>query len=124
MRASQMLLPTVKEDPAGAEAVSHKLMVRAGLVRQLAAGVYVFLPSGWRVMQKIAGIIRQEMDAIGCQEMLMPVINPAEIWRESGRWDKVGEELFRFKDRKDADMALAMTHEEVVTWLAARANSS
>jgi len=120
MRASQMLLPTVKEDPAGAEAVSHKLMVRAGLVRQLAAGVYVFLPAGWRVMQKIAGIIRQEMDAIGCQEMLMPVINPAEIWRESGRWDKVGEELFRFKDRKDADMALAMTHEEVVTWLAAR----
>ena len=120
MRASQMFLPTVKEDPAGAEAVSHKLMVRAGLVRQLAAGVYVFLPAGWRVMQKIAGIIREEMDAIGCQELLMPVINPAEIWRESGRWDKVGEELFRFKDRKDADMALAMTHEEVVTWLAAR----
>jgi len=120
MRLSQMLLPTVKEDPAGAEAVSHKLMVRAGLVRQLAAGVYVFLPAGWRVMQKIAGIIRHEMDAIGCQELLMPVINPAEIWRESGRWDKVGEELFRFKDRKGADMALAMTHEEVVTWLAAR----
>ena len=91
MRLSQMLLPTVKEDPAGAEAVSHKLMVRAGLVRQLAAGVYVFLPAGWRVMQKIAGIIRHEMDAIGCQELLMPVINPAEIWRESGRWDKVGE---------------------------------
>ena len=120
MRASQMLLPTVKEDPAGAEAVSHKLMVRAGLVRQLAAGIYVFLPAGWRVMQKIAGIIREEMDAIGCQELLMPVINPAEIWRESGRWDKVGQELFRFKDRKDADMALALTHEEVVTWLAAR----
>jgi len=120
MRASQFLLPTVKEDPAGAEAISHKLMLRAGLVRQLAAGVYVFLPAGWRVMQKIAAIIREEMTAIGCQEILMPVINPAEIWQESGRWNKIGDELFRFKDRKGADMALAMTHEEVVTWLAAR----
>ena len=120
MRASQMLLPTVKEDPAGAEAISHKLMVRAGLVRQLAAGIYVYLPAGWRVMQRIAAIIRGEMDAIGCQEMLMPVINPAEIWRQSGRWDAIGGELFRFKDRKGADMALAMTHEEVITWLAAR----
>jgi len=120
MRASQLLLPTVKEDPAGAEAISHKLMVRAGLVRQLAAGIYVYLPAGWRVMQKIAAIIRSEMDAIGCQEMLMPVINPAEIWQQSGRWDAIGGELFRLKDRKGADMALAMTHEEVVTWLAAR----
>jgi prolyl-tRNA synthetase len=120
MRASQLLLPTVKEDPAGAEAISHKLMVRAGLVRQLAAGIYVYLPAGWRVMQKIAAIIRDEMDGIGCQEMLMPVINPAEIWQQSGRWDTVGGELFRFKDRKGADMALAMTHEEVVSWLAAR----
>jgi prolyl-tRNA synthetase len=120
MRASQLLLPTVKEDPAGAEAISHKLMVRAGLVRQLAAGIYVYLPAGWRVMQKIAAVIREEMNAIGCQEMLMPVINPAEIWQQSGRWDAIGGELFRFKDRKGADMALAMTHEEVITWLAAR----
>jgi prolyl-tRNA synthetase len=120
MRVSQLLLPTVKEDPAGAEAVSHKLMVRAGLVRQLAAGIYVFLPAGWRVMQKIEQIIREEMDAIGCQEMLMPVLQPAELWQESGRWDAIGEEMFRLKDRKRADMALAMTHEEVVTWLAAR----
>ena len=120
MRASQLLLPTVKEDPAGAEAISHKLMVRAGLVRQLAAGIYVYLPVGWRVMQKVAAIIRDEMDAIGGQEMLMPVINPAEIWQQSGRWDAIGGELFRFKDRKGADMALAMTHEEVITWLAAR----
>ena len=120
MRVSQLLLPTVKEDPAGAEAVSHKLMVRAGLVRQLAAGIYVYLPAGWRVMQKIEQIIREEMDAIGCQEMLMPVIQPAEIWQESGRWDAIGDEMFRLKDRKGADMALAMTHEEVVTWLAAR----
>ncbi len=120
MRVSQLLLPTVKEDPAGAEAVSHKLMVRAGLVRQLAAGIYVFLPAGWRVMQKIEQIIREEMDAIGCQEMLMPVMQPAEIWQESGRWDAIGGEMFRLRDRKGADMALAMTHEEVVTWLAAR----
>ncbi len=120
MRASQLLLPTVKEDPAGAEAISHKLMVRAGLVRQLAAGIYVYLPAGWRVMQKIAAIIREEMNAIGCQEILMPVLNPAEIWQQSGRWDAIGDELFRLKDRRGTSMALAMTHEEVVTWLAAR----
>ena len=120
MRASELLLPTVKEDPAGAEAVSHKLMVRAGLVRQLAAGIYVYLPAGWRVMRKIEAIIREEMDAIGCQEMLMPVLQPAEIWQESGRWDAIGDEMFRLKDRKGTDLALAMTHEEVVTWLAAR----
>ena len=120
MRASQLLLPTVKEDPAGAEAESHKLMVRAGLIRQLAAGVYVFLPAGWRVMRKIEAIIRDEMESIGCQEMLYPVINPAEIWQQSGRWEAIGDELFRFKDRKGTDMVLAMTHEEVVTWLAAR----
>jgi prolyl-tRNA synthetase len=120
MRVSDLLLPTVKEDPAGAEAVSHRLMIRAGLIRQLGAGIYVYLPAGWRVMQKIREIIRQEMDAIGCQELLMPVINPADIWQESGRWSEIGDELFRFKDRKGSDMALAMTHEEVITWLAAR----
>lgn len=120
MRFSQLLLPTVKEDPAGAEAVSHKLMVRAGLVRQLAAGIYVYLPVGWRVLQKVASVIREEMDAIGCQEMLMPVLQPAEIWEQSGRWDAIQEEMFRLKDRKGADMTLAMTHEEVITWLAAR----
>jgi len=120
MRLSQLLLPTVKEDPAGAEAVSHKLMVRAGLVRQLAAGIYVYLPAGWRVMQKIEQIIREELDAIGCQEMLMPVLQPAEIWQESGRWQAIGGEMFRLKDRKGADMVLAMTHEEVITWIAAR----
>ncbi|HJW74088.1 MAG TPA: proline--tRNA ligase [Thermoleophilia bacterium] len=120
MRATRLLLPTVKEDPAGAEAVSHRLMVRAGLVRQLSAGVYVFLPAGWRVMQKIGAIIREEMNAIGGQEMLMPVVNPAEIWQQSGRWYDIGDELFRLKDRRGSDLALAMTHEEVVTWLAAR----
>ena len=120
MRASQFLLPTVKEDPAGAEAASHKLMVRAGLIRQLAAGIYVFLPAGWRVMRKIEAVIREEMESIGCQEMLYPVLNPAEIWQQSGRWQAIGDELFRLKDRKGTDMVLAMTHEEVVTWLAAR----
>jgi len=120
LRASQLLLPTVKEDPAGAEAASHKLMVRAGLVRQLAAGVYVFLPAGWRVMRRIEAIVREEMEAIGCQEMLYPVLNPAEIWQQSGRFQSIGDELFRLKDRKGTDMVLAMTHEEVVTWLAAR----
>jgi prolyl-tRNA synthetase len=120
MRLSQMLLPTVKEDPAGAEAVSHKLMVRAGLIRQLGAGIYVFLPAGWRVMRKIEAIIRHEIDAIGCQEILMPVLNPADIWQQSGRWSDIGEEMFRLKDRKGSDMALAMTHEECTTWLAAR----
>ncbi len=119
MRASQLLLPTVKEDPAGAEAASHKLMVRAGLIRQLAAGIYIFLPAGWRVMRRIEAIVREEMEAIGCQEMLYPVVNPAEIWQQSGRWQSIGDELFRFKDRKGTDMVLAMTHEEVVTWLAA-----
>jgi prolyl-tRNA synthetase len=120
MRASRLLLPTVKEDPAGAEAVSHKLMVRAGLVRQLGAGIYVFLPAGWRVMQKVEQIIREEMDAIGCQELLMPVLHPAEIWQESGRYDEIGDEMFRLTDRKGSPMVLAMTHEEVITWLAAR----
>jgi prolyl-tRNA synthetase len=120
MRISQMLLPTVKEDPAGAEAVSHKLMVRAGLVRQLSAGIYVYLPAGWRVMQKIAAVIRQEMDAIGCQELLMPVINPAELWELSGRYNEIGDELFRLKDRKGSPLVLAMTHEECITWIASR----
>ncbi len=120
MRASRLLLPTVKEDPAGAEAVSHKLMVRAGLVRQLGAGIYVFLPAGWRVMRKVEQIIREEMDAIGCQELLMPVLHPAEIWQESGRYDEIGDEMFRLTDRKGSPMVLAMTHEEVITWLAAR----
>jgi len=95
-------------------------MVRAGLVRQLAAGIYVFLPAGWRVMRKIEAILREEMDAIGCQEMLMPVMHPAELWQDSGRWHDIGDEMFRLKDRKGADMALAMTHEEVVAWVAAR----
>src|SRR2546427_368751 len=120
MRLSKSVVPTLREDPADAEAISHKLMLRAGLVRQLAAGIYVWLPLGQRVLDRINAIIREEMNAIGGQEMTMPVLHPAEIWRDSGRWDAIGPEMFRLKDRNDRDMCLAMTHEEVIAWLAAR----
>src|SRR5438046_2101333 len=121
MRLSKSLVPTLREDPADAEALSHKLMLRAGLVRQLAAGIYVWLPLGQRVLDRINAVIRAEMNAIGGQEMTMPVLHPAEIWRDSGRWDAIGPEMFRLKDRNDRDMCLGMTHEEVIAWLAARA---
>jgi prolyl-tRNA synthetase len=120
MRLSKSLVPTLREDPADAEALSHKLMLRAGLVRQLGAGIYVYLPLGTRVIDKVSTIIREEMNAIGGQEITMPVIQPAEIWRESGRWEAIGEEMFRLKDRAGRDLCLGMTHEEVVAWLAAR----
>jgi prolyl-tRNA synthetase len=120
MRLSRSLVPTLREDPADAEALSHKLMLRAGLVRQLAGGIYVWLPLGQRVLDKINAVIREEMNAIGGQEMTMPVLHPAEIWRETGRWDAIGAEMFRLKDRNDRDMCLGMTHEEVIAWLAAR----
>ena len=120
MRWSRSLIPTLKEDPADAEAISHRLMVRAGYVRQLAAGIYVFLPLGQRVISKINAIIREEMNAIGGQEITMPVILPAELWQQSGRWDTIGGEMFRFKDRNQRDMCLGMTHEEVIAWLASR----
>jgi prolyl-tRNA synthetase len=114
-RLSQYFLPTEKQAPADAEALSHKLMVRAGLVRQVGAGLWSWLPAGWRVHQRIVQIVREEIDAIGGQEMLMPVLNPAELWQRSGRYHAIGDELFRLKDRRGADMVLAMTHEEVVT---------
>src|SRR5438552_3714651 len=120
MRLSKSLVPTLRDNPTDAEALSHKLMLRAGLVRQLAAGIYVWLPLGQRVLERINAIIREEMNAIGGQEMTMPVLHPAEIWRDSGRWDTIGPEMFRLKDRNDRDMCLAMTHEEVIAWLAAR----
>ncbi len=119
MRYSRMFIPTLKEAPAEAEAISHKLMVRAGFVRQLAAGLYIYLPLGIRVMEKINRIIREEMNAIGGQEVTMPVLNPAEVWQQTGRWDVIGDEMFRLKDRGGRDMCLAMTHEETMTWLAA-----
>jgi prolyl-tRNA synthetase len=114
------LIPTLREDPADAEAVSHRLMVRAGLVRQLAAGIYVYLPLGLRVLDKVNAIIREEMNRIGGQEITMPVLHPAEIWQQSGRWDAIGAEMFRLKDRYGRDMCLGMTHEEVIAWIASK----
>src|SRR5579884_199690 len=113
-RASKLFLPTLRDAPADAEAVSHKLLVRGGFIRQVAAGVWTFLPLGWRVHLKIERIIREEMDAIGCQEMLMPVLTPVELWHATKR-DFI-DELFRLKDRKGADYVLPLTHEETVTF--------
>ena len=118
-RLSEYLLPTEREPPADAEALSHRLLVRAGLIRQVGAGLWTWLPAGWRTHQRIVQIIREEMDAIGGMEMLMPILQPAELWRRSGRYDGFGEELFKLKDRKDADMVLAPTSEEVITTHAA-----
>jgi len=112
-RLSQAFIPTLKDAPADAEAISHKLMVRAGLIRQLGAGLWSYLPAGWRVERKVEQIIREEMEGIGCQEMLMPVLMPAENWKKTGRY--AIEELFKLEDRKGAPMVLAMTHEEAVT---------
>jgi prolyl-tRNA synthetase len=112
-RLSNYLLPTEKEAPADAEALSHRLMVRAGLVRQIGSGLWTWLPAGWRVHQRVSAIVREEIDAIGGQEMLMPLIQPAELWRRTGRYDI--DELFKLRDRRDADLVLALTHEEAVT---------
>ena len=113
-RLSRYLLPTEKQAPADAEAISHKLMVRAGLIRQMGAGMWTWLPAGWRVHQRVVAIIREEMNAIGAQEMLMPVLQPAEVWRKTGRLDI--EALFKLTDRKGSELVLAMTHEEAVTF--------
>jgi prolyl-tRNA synthetase len=113
-RLSEYLLPTERQPPADAEATSHKLMVRAGLIRQMGAGMWTWLPAGWRVHQRVVGIIREEMDAIGAQELLMPVLQPAEPWRETGRLQI--EELFKLTDRKGSELVLAMTHEEAITF--------
>jgi len=112
-RLSEYFLPTEKQAPADAEALSHKLMVRAGLIRQLGSGLWSFLPAGWKVHQKVVQIVREEMNAVGGQELLMPVLQPAELWQRSGRYDI--QELFKLKDRKGADLVLAMTHEEAIT---------
>jgi len=114
MRLSTLFFSSLRDDPAEAEMVSHKLLVRAGYIRQLGSGIYTVLPLGFRVQKKIEQIIREEIDAIGGQEMEMPVVHPAELWKESGRYAKIGPELVRFKDRGGRDMVLAMTHEEVV----------
>ena len=118
-RLSAYFLPTVKEAPADAEAVSHKLLVRAGLARQLGAGMWTFLPAGWRSHRKVEQVIREELDAIGALEMLLPVLQPADLWRQTGRYGI--DELFKLKDRKGADLVLAMTHEEALTYHVGRA---
>jgi len=118
VRLSELFLPTLKDPPADAEAISHKLMVRAGLIRQLGAGLWTYLPAGLRVQRKVEAILREEMAAIGCQEVLMPVLQPAEPWQRTGRYGI--DELFKLEDRKGAPMVLAMTHEECLTYHVAR----
>jgi prolyl-tRNA synthetase len=120
MRTSRLLLGTVKETPADAEVVSHKLMLRAGMIRSLARGLYTWLPLGLRVLHKVENIVRAEMDRAGAQEVLMPAVQPAELWQESGRWEEYGPELLRFKDRHQRDFCFGPTHEEVITDLIRR----
>lgn len=115
MKYSNLFIPTLREDPAEAEVVSHKLMVRAGLIRKLASGIYSYLPLGLRVLRKVEQIVREEMNRAGAQEIMMPSVQPGELWQESGRWEYYGKELLRFKDRHDRDYCLGPTHEEVVT---------
>src|SRR5882724_4678229 len=118
MRWSQYFIPTLREDPADAEVVSHKLLLRAGVVRQLSAGIYSYLPLGQRIALKVMQILREEMNGIGGQEFYLPAIHPAEIWQESGRWAAIGDIMFRLKDRKGTDLCVRMTHEEVCTTIA------
>ncbi len=120
MHWSTTFIPTLKEDPADAEIVSHKLLVRAGMIRQVSRGIYNYLPLGLRVIRKVERIVREEMDRSGAQELLLPIASPAELWRESGRWEVYGKELVRFKDRHERDFCLAPTHEEVITDLVRR----
>src|SRR3990170_6194947 len=115
MRYSEMFLPTVREIPADAETVSHQLMVRAGMIKKLTSGIYSYLPLGYRVIRKVEQIVREEMNRAGAQEVYLPVVQPAELWQESGRWELYGKELVRFKDRHDHDYCLGPTHEEVIT---------
>ena len=115
MRVSRLLLPTLREAPADAEVISHQLMLRAGMIRKLASGIYTWLPLGLRVLRKVEAIVRKEMDASGAQELLMSGVQPAELWQESGRWDEYGPELLRFSDRHQREFCLGPTHEEIIT---------
>lgn len=118
MRWSRYFIPTLREDPADAEVISHKLLLRAGVIRQLSAGIYSYLPLGQRIALKVMQILREEMNAVGGQEFYLPALHPAELWQESGRWYAIGDDMFRLKDRKNADMCLGMTHEEVFASIA------
>ncbi|MDZ7670146.1 MAG: proline--tRNA ligase [Gammaproteobacteria bacterium] len=115
MRQSQQLIPTLKETPADADVISHRLMLRAGLIRQVASGLYTWLPLGLRVIRRVESIVREELTASGAQELLMPVVQPSELWQETGRWTKMGPEMLRMRDRHERDFCLGPTHEEVIT---------
>lgn len=115
MRVSKLLLATLKESPSDAEVISHKLMLRAGMVRKLASGLYTWLPLGLRVLRKVENIIREELNKVGSQEVLMPATQPSELWKESGRWEQYGPELLRMKDRHGREFCFGPTHEEVIT---------
>ena len=115
MRASQFFLSTLKEAPSEAELPSHKLMLRAGLIKRLASGLYSWMPLGYRVLKKVERIVREEMDRAGAIELLMPAVQPAELWQESGRWEFYGKELLRLKDRHEREFCVGPTHEEVIT---------
>lgn len=116
-RMSSLFLHTLRDDPADAELASHKLLVRAGYIRRVAPGVYSWLPMGLRVLRKVENVVRREMDAIGGQELMFPALLPKEPYEVTGRWEEYGPELFRLKDRKEADYLLGPTHEELFTWL-------
>lgn len=115
MRYSKMLIPTLRDAPADAEVISHKLMMKAGMIRKIAAGIYSYLPLGFRVIDKISNIVRDELNAAGAQELLLPIVMPRELWEETGRWPVYGKELLRFKDRHDRDFCMGPTHEEAIT---------
>ena len=115
MRLSRYYIPTLKEDPSEAEVVSHKLLMRAGMIRKLTSGIYNYLPLGLKSINKVAGIVREEMNRAGALEVLMPMVQPGDLWQETGRWDYYGKELLRVKDRHGRDYCLGPTHEEVIT---------
>jgi len=117
MKMSRALIPTLREDPKDAEVISHKLLVRAGFIRKVAAGIYTMLPLGLRTVGKLMALVREEMERAGAIEIQMPLVQPKELWTSSGRWELYGKELLRLKDRKDQEFCLAPTHEEVVTEL-------
>ena len=117
IRMSELYAPTLKEDPTEADIASHKLLLRAGMIRRMASGIYSYLPLGQMVLRKIERIVREEMDAIGAQEILMPALQPDDLWKESGRWDDYGPELMRLRDRHDHGFCLGPTHEELITAL-------
>ncbi|MBT42674.1 MAG: proline--tRNA ligase, partial [Idiomarina sp.] len=124
MRSSQYLLSTLKETPSDAEIISHQLMLRAGMIRKVASGLYTWTPSGLRVLRKVEKVVREEMEAVNALEILMPMVQPADLWQESGRWEDYGPELLRLKDRHQRDFLLGPTHEEIISELVRKEISS